>query len=56
MYISYHVLKPTLFRYAYLFADMNILNDVMKFLRTQGRFEHQKNVLVPAEHKAAAWS
>jgi hypothetical protein len=56
MYISYHVLKPTLFRYAYLFADMNILNNVMEYLKTHGKLEHQKISLVPAEHKAVAWS
>jgi hypothetical protein len=56
MYISYHILKPTLLRYTYLFADMNILEDMTRFLKRQGRLEHEKIALVPAEQKALAWS
>ena len=56
MYISYHILKPTLLRYTYLFADMNILYDMTAFLKRHGRLEHEKIALVPAELQAASWS
>jgi hypothetical protein len=35
---------------------MNILNNVMGYLKKHGKLEHQKIALVPVEHKAAAWS
>jgi hypothetical protein len=56
MYISYHILKPTLLRYTYLFADMNILYDMRSFLTRHGRFEHDMIALVPAEQRSVAWS
>ena len=56
MFLAYHVLKPTLFRYTYLFADMKIIEGMMDFLRQHGKFEHRIHALVPDEDKAAAWS
>jgi hypothetical protein len=56
IYIAYHVLKPTLFRYTYLFADIELIYGMTFFLRRHGGFEHRKSALIPAEQKPAAWT
>jgi hypothetical protein len=56
IYVAYHILKPTLFRYTYLFADIELIYQMVSFLKRHGSFEHRKNALIAAEQKPAAWS
>ena len=56
IYIAYHMLKPTLFRFTYLFADITLIYEMSSFLRRHGGFEFRKHALIPAEQKPAAWS
>ena len=56
MYMSYHILKPTIFRYAYLFADLEVIHNMACFLKQQGSFEHRKMGEIPVEQKGALWT
>jgi len=56
MFISYHVLKPTIFRYGYLVADLALIHSMQAFLRIQGILEHSKINGLNELEKRAAWS
>jgi hypothetical protein len=56
MFLSYHVLRPTLFRYTYLFASLNIIESLGDFLRIQGKLEHKKTALIPGRNKESSWT
>ena len=56
MYIAYHMLKPTLFRYTYMFADIKVIRSMGDFLVEQGRLEHAKMADIPEDEREDAWA
>jgi hypothetical protein len=56
MFMAYHVLKPTIFRYAYLVSDLDLIVSMKTFLREQGSLEHGKSRFLTAAQKAASWT
>ena len=56
MFIAYHILKPTLFRYTYMFADIKVIHSMGDFFVEQGRLEHAKMADIPEDERADAWA
>jgi hypothetical protein len=56
MYLSYHILRPTPFRYTYLFANRKVTESLAVFLRRQGRLEHKKTAMIPDDKKESSWT
>jgi hypothetical protein len=55
LYMAYHTLQPTPFRYTYLFADMKLILNMRDFLIKQGRLEYQKTRDDDERGQAQAW-
>jgi hypothetical protein len=54
--MSYHIARPTLFRYAYLVVDLGQVHDMFDFFKAQGNLEHRIVESLPADQKAASWT
>jgi hypothetical protein len=56
MFMSYCILKPTIFRYAYLISDVELIRGLIQFFKEQGGIEHWKSAEIPDNQKAASWT
>jgi hypothetical protein len=56
MRMSYHVIKPSIFKYAYTLCDFRVVRSMLRFLRDQGILEHAKVAALEDDtSKWAAW-
>jgi hypothetical protein len=56
VFVHYTMLKTTVFRYAYVIADADLIQSMMDFIQEQGALEHQKTHHFPESRNADSWT